>query len=211
MTDKTILIYCEQGFGDCIQFSRYIFLIQKLTNKIVLASKPKLVSLFKFNFPNLTVLSHDDKVPSYDYNVALLDLPKCFKTSIDTIPYNTSYLSVDEGLKTNWKRMLGPKTKLRIGILFTSNSIAYITKFRKVEIDKMLPIISDKFDFINLSVDITDNDVELFKTYNIKTYHNFMGDFYTTAGLVSNLDLVDRKSTRLNSSHTDISRMPSSA
>ena len=77
LTDKTVLVYCEQGFGDCIQFSRYILLLEKLTNKIVLASKPKLVSLFKFNFPNVSVLSHDDKIPKYDYHVALLDLPKC--------------------------------------------------------------------------------------------------------------------------------------
>ena len=49
---------------------------------------------------------------------------------------------------------------------------------------------------------------EIFKAYNIELLHEKMDTFE-----IQSMDVceVDRKSTRLNSSHTDISRMPSSA
>ena len=188
LTDYTILVYCEQGFGDCIQFSRYLLLLEKMAKQVVLVSKPKLKTLFKHNFPKINVVSNDDILPGYHYHVALLDLPKCFNTTIDTIPYPTAYLSVSEGLKTEWKKILGPKYKRRIGILCTSNSIAYITRFRKVDIQTLFPIISDEFEFINLSIDYNQEELELLSERGIKSFD--MGDFYNTAGLVASLDCV---------------------
>ena len=51
-----------------------------------------------------------------------------------------------------------------------------------------------------------DELVELVKLPDHLAYHPWLGEFYGTVK-----HSVDRKSTRLNSSHTDISRMPSSA
>ena len=161
-----------------------------MAKKVIFVSKPKLVSLFKRNFPNCQIVSQNDGIPAYNYHVALLDLPKCFNTTIDSIPYPISFLSVDEGLKAQWKKILGPKTKLRIGILLSSNSIAYITKFRSVKVESMIDIFDSNFEFVNLSIDSSDEDKKIFDTYGVKTYTDAMGDFYTTAGLVVNLDLV---------------------
>mgnify|MGYP003344458629 CR=1 FL=1 len=48
--------------------------------------------------------------------------------------------------------------------------------------------------------------VEVYRGPVVESFHNVM-----VAVTNENGSLLDRKSTRLNSSHTDISRMPSSA
>lgn len=183
-----ILVYHEQGFGDCIQFSRYVNLLQNLNATVILLSKPKLMSLMQHNYPTVQVCKFGDDIPNYHYHVALLDLPKCFNTTIETIPYPTAYLSVDEGIKTKWRNKLGPKTKLRIGLTWTSNGVAYNTKFRKMNLDELVCVTSDEYEFINLHFDPSEQEQKLLKQYNIKSYE--MGDFYDTAGLMSNLDCV---------------------
>ena len=180
LIDKIILVYCEQGFGDCIQFSRYILLLEKMAKKVIFVSKPKLVSLFKRNFPNCQIVSQNDGIPAYNYHVALLDLPKCFNTTIDSIPYPISFLSVDEGLKAQWKKILGPKTKLRIGILLSSNSIAYITKFRSVKVESMIDIFDSNFEFVNLSIDSSDEDKKIFEEYASRFIGEYDWIFYVT-------------------------------
>ena len=54
----------------------------------------------------------------------------------------------------------------------------------------MIDIFDSNFEFVNLSIDSSDEDKKIFDTYGVKTYTDAMGDFYTTAGLVVNLDLV---------------------
>lgn len=186
----TVLVYHEQGFGDCIQFARYITLLEQKNAKVILLSKPKLMSLMRHNYPNTTVVSWGQNIPEYHYHVALLDLPKCFGTTIDNIPLPTSYMTVDEALKTKWRNILGPKTKCRVGLTWTSNGIAYNTKFRRMELNELIHVVSDEYEFINLHFDPTDDEKKLLEQHGVRNLNDQLGDFYTTAGLISNLDCV---------------------
>lgn len=188
--DHVVLVYHEQGFGDCIQFARYITLLEQLNAKVILLSKPKLFSLMQYNYPNVNVVTWGDNIPNYHYHVALLDLPKCFNTTIDTIPNSNSYLKVDEGIRRYWKNILGPKTKLRVGLTWTSNGIAYNTKFRKMELNELVNIISPEYEFINLHFDPSNEEKQILEQYNVRNLNDQLGDFYSTAGLISNLDCV---------------------
>lgn len=188
--NKVVFVYCEQGFGDCIQFVRYVNCLVNDKATVILYSKPQLYKLFTKNFSNILVVNWGDQVPTYDYHVALLDLPKCYKTTINTIPYITAYLNVDEQEKIKWKGLLGPKTKPRIGITWSSNGVAYNTKFRRLDLSELVSIFSDDYQFINLQYDTTDNEKELLSQYNVKNFEKNIGDFYNTSGLITQLDFV---------------------
>jgi hypothetical protein len=187
---KRVLVYYEQGFGDSIQFIRFAKVLKERGADVVLVTKPQLFDLFKYNFPEFEVHNADAQLPPYHYHVALMDLPKCFNTTIDTIPYNTLYLDVDESLKIQWQRKLGPKTKKRIGLLSSPNKVAFITRFRRIELEKLLSITSDEYEFISLSYEVDEGILELLAKYNVKTFHEDITGFYNTAGLISQLDLV---------------------
>lgn len=187
---KIVLVYYEQGFGDSVQFVRFAKVLKDKGAIVMLITKPQLYDLFKYNLPDLTVLNADEQIPPYHYHVALMDLPKCFNTTIDTIPYPTSYLDVDEGLKQFWKEKLGPKTKKRIGLLWSPNKIAFISRFRRIELEQMLSITSDEYEFVSLSYEVDENILKLLEKYNVKTFHEDLVGFYNTAGLISQMDLV---------------------
>ena len=187
---KIVLVYYEQGFGDNIQFVRFVKVLKEKGANVVLITKPQLYDLFKFNFSEFEVLNADAMLPPYHYHVALMDLPKCFNTTIDTIPYTTPYLDVDEGMKQSWKQTLGPKTKKRIGLLSSPNKIAFISRFRRIELEQLLSITSDEYEFVSLSYEVDENILELLSKYNVKTFHEDLSGFYNTAGLISQLDLV---------------------
>ena len=190
IVNKRVLVYYEQGFGDSIQFIRFINVLKLKGAIVLLITKPQLFDLFKFNFPDLLVLNADDQLPVYHFHVALMDLPKCFGTIIDTIPSPSAYLDVDEGMKQTWKQLLGPKTKKRIGLLSSPNKVAFISRFRRIELEKLLSIVSDEYEFISLSYEVDEQILELLAKYNVKTFHENISGFYNTAGLISQLDLV---------------------
>jgi hypothetical protein len=187
---KKVLVYYEQGFGDSVQFIRFAKVLKDKGAEVTLITKPQLYDLFKYNFPDLIVLNSDAQLPPYHYHVALMDLPKCFGTTIDTIPYPTSYLDVDEGMKQFWKTKLGPKTKKRIGLLSSPNKIAFISRFRRIELEQLLSITSDEYEFVSLSYEVDEKILETLAKYNVKTFHEDLSGFYNTAGLISQLDLV---------------------
>jgi tetratricopeptide (TPR) repeat protein len=145
IVNKKVLVYYEQGFGDSIQFIRFINVLKLKGAIVLLITKPQLFDLFKFNFTDLLVLNADDQLPVYHFHVALMDLPKCFGTTIDTIPSPSAYLDVDEGMKQTWKQTLGLKTKKRIGLLSSPNKVAFISRFRRIELEKLLSIVSDEY------------------------------------------------------------------
>jgi hypothetical protein len=187
---KIVLVYYEQGFGDSIQFVRFAKVLKDKGATIVLVTKPELYELFKYNFPDMTVLNSNEQLPPYHYHVPLLDLPKCFNTTIDTIPYPNAYLDVSESMKQQWKQKLGPKTKKRIGLLWSPNKIAFISRFRRIELEKLLSIVNNDYEFISLSYEVDENILETLQKHNVKTFHESLRGFDNTAGLISQLDLI---------------------
>lgn len=187
---KIVLVYYEQGFGDSIQFVRFAKLLKDKGAVVVLVTKPQLYELFKYSLPEITVINADQQLPPYHYHVALMDLPKCFNTTIDTIPYPAPYLSVDDTQQKTWQERLGPKTKKRIGLLWSPNKIAFITRFRRIELEQLLSIVNDEYEFISLSYEVDENILSLLDKHNVKTFHENLNGFYNTAGLISQLDLV---------------------
>jgi len=190
IVDKKVLVYYEQGFGDSVQFIRFAKVLRDKGADVTIITKSQLYDLFKYNLPELTVLNADAQIPPYHYHVALMDLPKCFNTTIDTIPYTTPYLDVDDGMKQSWKIKLGPKTKKRIGLLWSPNKIAFISRFRRIELEQLLSIVSDEYEFVSLSYEVDEQILETLAKYNVKTFHEDLSGFYNTAGLISQLDLV---------------------
>lgn len=102
ISDKTLLLYTEQGFGDCLQFIRYIPLIRDKVGKIVIHCQPELLKIFEtVEGIDLTIPKEVDTLPAdvgknlpveIDYQQALLTLPQLLRTRMDNIPVNVPYI-----------------------------------------------------------------------------------------------------------------------
>lgn len=115
---KTILIYAEQGIGDSIQFIRYIPMVLQLGANVILNINEELVDVI-LEHEKVTVIKATDPLPDFDCHIPLMSLALVFKTTINTIPVNIPYLMVDNDKKQYWKNKLGPKTKPRIGLVWS--------------------------------------------------------------------------------------------
>ena len=74
---KSIVIFPEQGLGDQIQFVRFVPRLEKLGARVTLLAPPALAELFRFNLPQIEVLTAEGSVdfPDPDYWATLADLP----------------------------------------------------------------------------------------------------------------------------------------
>jgi len=94
--DKILLVHSEQGFGDSIQFVRFVCVLKDKYNcKVILSTREELVSLFK-SLPNIySVISREseNKLPDFDYQVSILSLPYILNMKLSKdIPLDEPYL-----------------------------------------------------------------------------------------------------------------------
>ncbi len=188
--DKTILIYGEQGFGDQIQFSRYVNLVTDLGARVLFACRPQLVKFFSHAFPKVLVHSSTSSLPAYDYHVPLMSLPKIFGTTIHNIPTSGKYLNVNDDALYKWHKKLGIKSKLRVGITWSGTKVAFITKFRRIPLVEMLRLQLPNVELVNVAYDVTPEEKQIMAENGIINFSNELTDFEDNAALIANLDLV---------------------
>ncbi|MBF0561451.1 MAG: tetratricopeptide repeat protein [Alphaproteobacteria bacterium] len=112
---KTILLYAEQDLSDAIQFVRYVPLVVRSADHVILAVRPPLVELFK-GIQGVAVVSLEaTPLPVFDVHCPLLSLPHIFGTRLDTIPSGVPYLVAEPQRIAKWREKL-PSDGFRIGI-----------------------------------------------------------------------------------------------
>ena len=186
---KTILLYSEQGHGDTIQFCRYIISLRSKGANIILVTSPQLFALFAGD-PQIKVTNSFDNLGDFDYHCALLSLPRAFQTTLDTIPAPIKYINANEKQVQEWRKTLGPKTKMRIGFTWSGNRTTWINRYKGMKLENLIPLFSNEYQFVNLQHDATEEEIDTLKQHNVLVVNDKLQNFHDTAALVSNLDLV---------------------
>lgn len=184
---KKILMYGEQGFGDVIQFSRFLNYLTDRGAEVQIYVRTPLKRLIEYNFPKIHVTDDPEYQMDFDYHAPLLELPRCFQVTKDKIP--TCHMQIDDDTIYKWHKILGIKTKPRVGIVWSSTRKAFTSRFRQLELEQLLTIQHPGIEFVNLEYDYKDHEFMLRKN-NVKIYNEHFNDFYDLGGLVANLDLV---------------------
>lgn len=91
---KTILLHCEQGFGDTLMFVRYAPLVQQRGGRVLLLVQPELTDLVATCPGVAGVFSEEGALPPFDVHLPLLSLPHVFQTDLASIPAAIPYLDV---------------------------------------------------------------------------------------------------------------------
>jgi len=91
---KTLLLHCEQGFGDSIMMMRYLEMAKSLGGILILYLPDALVSLAKECRGPDMVFGKTSKAVSFDYQLPMMSLPFAFDTNFETIPKKIPYIHV---------------------------------------------------------------------------------------------------------------------
>jgi tetratricopeptide (TPR) repeat protein len=188
---KTILLYCEQGLGDTIQFCRYAKLVSCLGATVVLQVQKPLVSALAGLEGVSQLIASDGELPAFDFHCPLMSLPLAFKTELHTIPADTKYLCSDDDKAARWRSRLGERTRKRIGLAWSGNSMNANDKNRSIPLADLVGHLPAEFDYVSLQKDMRDADRgTLRSTPAILDVAGDQRDFSDTAALCACLDLV---------------------
>ena len=194
LKNKKILIVSEQGFGDNIQFIRYLALIKEKQGYIILECKKELKKLFETLSYVDKIIEKENKIPNidFDFYIHLMSLPMLFKTNLNNLPNKPPYLKINANLSNELKEKLTGKFK--IGMVWKGNPKHPDDKNRSIDFNKFKTLI-DKFKlFKNISLfslqkNAEDNSEGL-KNYSITDLSSYINDFVDTASIIKELDLV---------------------
>ena len=112
---KSILLHCEQGLGDTIQFCRYVSRLSEAGVNVLFAPQKPLRGLMKTLVSNVLIVDENDPSLEFDVHSTLASLPLAFKTNLTSIPSISPYLFADEDRISRWKEKLGTDA-FKIGI-----------------------------------------------------------------------------------------------
>ncbi|SEA39963.1 tetratricopeptide repeat protein [Variovorax sp. YR216] len=119
---KTLLIHAEQGFGDTLQFCRYVPLLASRGARIVFEVQRSLLGSLR-SLKGVDVLAgRGDALPAYDFHCPLMSLPLAL--GLFDMPGLTSevpYLQADPERVDHWRQSIASQPGPRIGIVWTGN------------------------------------------------------------------------------------------
>jgi tetratricopeptide (TPR) repeat protein len=190
---RTVLLHAEQGFGDTIQFIRYVPLVAERGAKVVVECRKELVTLLRSVEGVRQIRSYGEQLPEFDIHCPLLSLPMIFDTLLESIPANIPYISAASDLEKKWRsRLRHDNSKLKAGLVWAGRATTKKESFRSTALDLFSPL-SDIGDMTFYSLQKGHASAEAEnppKGMKLINYADEIHDFSDTAAFINCLDLV---------------------
>jgi Tfp pilus assembly protein PilF len=197
---KTVLLHAEQGFGDTIQFLRYIPLIINRGGRVLLEVQPALLRLLRGdNSLGATVLPQPaaPAMPpnsAYDAHLPLMSLPlalACPDVSGEPKLPRPPYLRAPDDLKAQWRSRVGDGPKLKVGIVWAGNPSHRYDRERSLALQALAPLAGAKARFYSLQLGEAAKDaMHPPAGMTLIDLTQSITDFADTAALVEELELI---------------------
>ena len=187
---KTLLVHCEQGLGDTIQFCRYVPLLAARGAKVILQVDGALKDLLSGVEGVAQCIARADALPGFDLHCPLMSLPLAFGTTLATIPADVPYIPLPEPAR-DWSDWLGARVSPRIGLVWSGNPNHLNDHNRSVPLEKFLPLFDVGAQFVSLQKGARERDRALLAgRRDIRDAEGELASFADTASLMRSLDLV---------------------
>ena len=195
LPDRTLLLVADQGFGDVIQFSRYIPWAAARCGRVVVACSPEMRGVLAQVAPAAQLFSRWDECPEYAAFAVLSGLPRLHGTRLDTIPAAPAYLRAEPGRVAHWRnrvRGMMPRGHLAVGIAWAGRPTHSNDRNRSARLALLRPL-SDVADVALFALQKGPALAEAGRYYGRAPLINLgadIEDFGDTAAIVEALDLV---------------------
>jgi hypothetical protein len=190
------MVYAEQGFGDTLQFVRYLPLVlakSRAARLIFECQCPLVPLLTQLGDPEVEIVARspsDEALPSFDHHVPLLSLPLvlgCFAPALMSAPY----LKPDAELRTLWRKRLGSGVALRVGLAWAGNPKHRGDRRRSMNSEGLEAILCvPDVQFISLQIEPHSPLPPSFIAANVLDFRAQITNFADSAALLAELDLI---------------------
>jgi tetratricopeptide (TPR) repeat protein len=187
---RTILLHCEQGLGDTLQFCRYAPLVAAAGAQVILEVQPPLERLLGGLAGISRVVAKGAPLPPFDCHCPLMSLPLAFKTTPETIPASEGYLRADRAKIEAWRRRLGERSGPRIGLVWSGNPRNADDRNRSIPLRDLMRHLPKDVEYFCLQNEVRESDRSaLASCPQVSHFADDLG-FESTAALCELMDLV---------------------
>lgn len=141
--DGTLLLIADQGFGDVIQFSRYIPWAAERCPNIAIATATELMPLLRQVYPAARLFNEWRTAPPFRAFRALSGLPALHGTRPDRMLGGEPYLHADPTRAAAWKERLNrltPTAARRVGIVWAGRATHNNDRWRSASLADFAPL-----------------------------------------------------------------------
>ncbi|HYG91054.1 MAG TPA: glycosyltransferase family 9 protein [Azospirillum sp.] len=187
---RILLAHAEQGFGDSIQFARYVALAAARGAQVILAVPRALQRLMEGLDGCARVLSEGESVPAYAAHVPLMSLPRIFGTTEATIPASVPYIRAPSSSSFPLPRSAG--LPLRVGLVWAGRAEDPEDAQRSCPLERLAPLLTMAgVEFHSLQKGPPEAGLDgVVGGDRVIRHGDSLQDFADTAALVAGLDLV---------------------
>jgi len=193
---KRILLWAEQGFGDSLQFIRFVGDLAQRGATVIVEIQAELARLIAAMPGVAQVVTRGAALPPYDFHCPLMSLPYRLGITDIAMAGRGAYLPLDPDRASHWHARLENFPGKKIGLTWAGRSrlhsaeLAAIDVRRSVKLQQLAPIMQTAdCRFFSLqkgapAAEIAANGIAL------QDFSAEWNDFADTAAFIANLDLV---------------------
>ena len=201
---KTLLVHTEGGFGDMLQFSRFLPALIQFGGDVVVRVRPELLTLLSHSFPQIPFISENEPAPPHDLQCPILSLPLALGSTLATLPSSEGFLHPDPDKVRHWAEALRQddpdhRNPLRIGLVWAGAPHSEIREAeiadrrRSTTLATLAPLAAAAPDAVFYSLQVGDQAFQANSPpagMRLIDHTDKLKNFEDTAALIANLDLV---------------------
>ena len=193
LAGRTLLVYCEQGLGDSIQFLRFLPWIAAAGGQAVVLVPPELDGLFRDLAGMARVFTRISALPVCDVQAPLLSLPGLFGLSLANLPAApVPYLTVPPEPAAVWRQRLADRPGRKIGLVWRGRPEHTNDRNRSLDPALLAPLLDlPGLTVVSLQKGARPGDQDVFaRCPSFLDLAPELSDFTATAATIAALDLV---------------------
>lgn len=202
LAGRTILLYGEQGLGDIIQFIRFVPMLEALGAIVTVLVTRRMHRLLATLGARARFVDSIAPNERFDFQIALMSLPRVFAIRLGNVPASTPYLNADARRSEIWHARLG-EHGFKIGLAWQGNPAGSVDNGRSVPLRAFAPLSDiDRVRLISLQKNFGAEQIEHRPAGMIveAPHHEFdegIDAFIDTAAMMANLDLIVTSDTSI--------------
>jgi tetratricopeptide (TPR) repeat protein len=201
LAGKTLFVWSEQGYGDVIQFVRFLpsiaARVRREGGKLVFCCYSGLSTLVRRSLGDAVdmIVSHDQlPYPPHDFQLPIASLPLMLQLTLGQLPVATAYLKADRAKVDAWRtRRPARPGRLSVGLVWSGSRTHQRNPLRAVDPLAYARTFNrfQSVDFVSVQLD-GESDVQAMHTEGLRVIDHAgeLRSFDDTAALLQSMDLV---------------------
>lgn len=194
LPNARILLVGDQGYGDTLQFARFIPAVAARCREVLLACSTDLAPLLG-RIPGVHACHTSwAGIPGHAAYCRLSSLPGVLGTELDTIPGPYPYLHAEPARVADWRARLDGRIergRFRVGLCWTGRTTHPNDYRRSLRLGQLAPLAAERrLALVSLAKAPPAADNEAMAQMGVLDLSTELADFGETAAVIANLDLL---------------------